>query len=109
MADGAAAACGVRQPLPIAEVRTCAKVLALGAQNDDPAGRIRVERLEGVGQRPDEGEIEVIVRRPMQLNKGDEVVSDLYRNVAEDPLHLKTSTTKNERPGFRPAPHAEGR
>jgi hypothetical protein len=63
------------------EVRPGTEVPALGAQHDGPA-RTGLELLVRVGDRRDQRDIEEVVGRTVQLDRGDMVVAKLHRDVA---------------------------
>src|SRR5262249_44572178 len=56
----------------VAEIGACAERLALRRQHHGAATAILIERLERVGDLPDQGDVEEIVRRPPDLDEGDE-------------------------------------
>jgi hypothetical protein len=57
-------------PVFAAEIGAGAEVLARGAEHDDAAGRIVVEGPVRVGERSDHRNVEEIVRRSPQLDRG---------------------------------------
>ena len=60
--------CGIET---LGEIRAGAERLALRRKHDGAALRIGVERIEGLGDRADERIVEIIVRRPPDLDRGD--------------------------------------
>ena len=63
------------------QLGTCAEMLALRAQHDRAAAGAPIERLIGVRERRHQLDVEVVVRRPVDLDRGDEVLVHFDRHI----------------------------
>ena len=69
---------------PVCKVGTSAEVFSFATQNDGTGLAASVERFEGIGDLFDEPHREEVVRRPMDLNRRDMILADVYRYVSHN-------------------------